>query len=191
MIHSIRRWYHVVILTKGHHVNTSSKLIQNVLISCFFVKVFFMLLLFHFLDTCCMLSPSRLLSFSIRFIFSIAFICLFPSRTRTIHHPVDRSIDFSRFHQHTPKKRERSLNMSVWGIVMELITFHLTMNIDQGRADERPNKCRYTHTYPFSQAVPSPGPFFPALLVFNLSLVLSCTFIKSLTFLNMKLQGCN
>lgn len=89
------------------------------------------------------------------------------------------------------QKRERSLNMSVWGIVMELITFHLTMNIDQGRADERPNKCRYTHTYPFSQAVPSPGPFFPALLVFNLSLVLSCTFIKSLTFLNMKLQGCN
>jgi len=44
--------------------------------------------------------------------------------------------------------------MIVWGIVMELITSHLTLNIDQRHADERPNRCSYTPTHPFPQAIP-------------------------------------
>lgn len=108
------RFASAVILTTGIlYTHTASTIIQHVLIFCFSVNLFFKLLPFYFLDT--LLSPSRPLSFSIRFIFSIAFICLFPSHTRTIHHPVDRSIDLLHFISIDQKERERErfLNMSV------------------------------------------------------------------------------
>lgn len=110
----IRKCCHAVILTTVIMYMHSFKIYRKCLHFLHLCEPVFPSCCHFTFSTLAVHSPPPRLSFSIRLIFSIAFICLFPSHTRTIHHPVDRSIDFALFHQHTPKRKiEHSLNMSV------------------------------------------------------------------------------